>query len=241
MATSSAKTASGLTIVDMKSPQSKEELQRFLGMTTYLSKFIPDYSETSAPLRVLLEQKTEWHWTETQEVAIQQLKSAVTNAPVLKFFYPKQPVTISVDASSKGMGAVLLQNQSPVTYASKSLTTTQQHYAQIEKEMLAIVFGCRKFHDYIYGLPTVDVESDHKPLETILRKPLLTAPARLQCMMMSIQKYLIQDHVTYKPGKELVIADTLSRAPLPETADKPEIQQYDINILHTLPITEPKL
>ena len=139
------------------------------------------------------------------------------------------------------MGAVLLQNQSPVTYASKSLTTTQQHYAQIEKEMLAIVFGCRKFHDYIYGLPTVDVESDHKPLETILRKPLLTAPARLQCMMMSIQKYLIQDHVTYKPRKELVIADTLSRAPLPETADKSEFQQYDINILHTLPITDPKL
>ena len=55
-------------IVDMKSPQSKEELQRFLGMTTYLSKFIPDYSETSVPLRVLLEQKTEWHWTETQEL-----------------------------------------------------------------------------------------------------------------------------------------------------------------------------
>ena len=132
-------------ILDIKSPQSKEELQHFLGMTTYLSKFIPDYSEASAPLGVLLEQKTEWHRTETQEVAIQQLKSAVTNAPVLKFFDPKQLVTISVDASSKGMGAVLLQNQSPVAYASKSLTTTHQHYAQIEKEMLAIVFGCWKF------------------------------------------------------------------------------------------------
>lgn len=84
----------------------------------------------------------------------------------------------------------------------------------------------------------MDVESDHKPLETILRKPLLTAPARLQRMMMSIQKYPI--HVTYKPGKKLMIADTLSRAPLPDTADELDFQKYDINILYTLPITEPK-
>ena len=110
------------------------------------------------------------------------------------------------------MGAVLLQDQYPIAYASKSLTATQQNYAQIEKEMLAIVFDCQKFHDYIYGLPQVAIETDHKPLETILRKPLHTAPARLQRMIMSIQKYPIS--VTYRPGKELHIADTLSRAPL---------------------------
>ena len=105
--------------------------------------------------------------------------------------------------------------------------------------MLAIVFGCVKFHDYIYGLPNVTVETDHKPLETILTKPLHAAPARLQRIIMSIQKYPI--HVVYKPGKELLIADTLSRAPLPQQASELEFQQYDINILHTLPITEPKL
>ena len=226
-------------VVEMKTPACKDELQRFLGMTTYLSKFIENYSKMSAPLRVLLEKDTEWHWTDRQDAAIQQLKTAVTIAPVLKFFDPSQPTTISVDASSKGMGAVLLQNQSPIAYASKSLTATQQNYAQIEKEMLAIVFGCQKFHDYVYGLPNVDIETDHKPLETILRKPLHAAPARLQRMMMSIQKYPIS--VTFKPGKELLIADTLSRASLPDVADELEFRQYDINILHTLPITEPKL
>ena len=225
-------------VTEMKPPETKEELQRFLGMTTYLSKFIPNYSETSAPLRVLLEKDTEWHWTDQQAKAFQELKNMVTHSPVLMFFDPTKPTTISVDASSKGMGAVLLQDQRPIAYASKSLTATQQNYAQIEKEMLAIVFGCQKFHDYIYGLPNIAIETDHKPLETILRKPLHAAPARLQRMIMSIQKYPV--NVNYKPGKELLIADTLSRAPLPEEADELEFRQYDINILHTLPVTEPK-
>ena len=86
-----------------------------------------------------------------------------TNSPVLQFFDPRKPTRISVDASSSGMGAVLLQDQHPIAYASKSLTTSQKNYAQIEKEMLAIVFGCNKFHDYVYGLPNIVVETDHKP------------------------------------------------------------------------------
>ena len=204
-----------------------------------MSKFIPNYSAIAAPLRLLLEKETEWHWETAQNQALNELKQAITNAPVLKYFDSTKETTISVDASSKGIGAVLLQESRPVAYASKSLTTTQQNYAQIEKEMLAIVFGCTKFHDYIYGLPKVTAESDHKPLEAILAKLLHAAPARLQRMIMSVQKYPI--HVTYKPGKELFIADTLSRAPLPEEAGDLEFAEYDINVLHTLPITESKL
>ena len=221
-------------IRDMRSPTNKEELQRFLGMATYLSKFIPNYSEISAPLRVLLEKNTEWHWDTQQMQALNQLKDMATNYPTLKYFDPLKPTKISVDASSKG--AVLLQDDHPIAYASKSLTPAQQNYAQIEKEMLAIVFGCHKFHDYIYGLPHVSVETDHKPLESILRKPIHAAPAHLQRMIMSVQRYAIQ--VSYKPGKELLVADTLSRSPLPDLADELEYQEYDINILHTLPITE---
>ena len=74
---------------------------------------------------------------------------------------PKGRVTLSVDASFKGMGAVILQNDRPVAYVSKALTQSQQNYAQIEKEMLAIVFGCEHFHDYLYGQREVTVESDH--------------------------------------------------------------------------------
>ena len=226
-------------IVNMDAPRNKEELQRFLGMITYLAKFIPNYSQVAAPLRVLLEKGTEWHWSHQQETSFQELKKLITRSPVLKFYDPQKPTMISVDASSKGMGAVLLQEDGPIAYASKSLTACQCNYAQIEKEMLAIVFGCTKFHDYIYGLPNVLVETDDKPLESILRKPLHQAPARLQRMIMSIQKYSIT--VEYKAGKQLFIADTLSRAPLSVEACDLEFKQYDINVLQTLAISESKL
>ena len=136
------------------------------------------------------------------------------------------------------MGAVLLQNDHPIAYALRALTNTQQHYAQIEKEMLAVVFGCTKFHDYIYGMPNVEVESDHKPLEAILRKPLHQAPLRLQKMIMTTQKYSL--NVTYRPGKQLVLADTLSWAFLPECGEFKE-EKFDIKILQTLPISDTKL
>jgi len=96
------------------------------------------------------------------------LRHLVTKAPVLKYFDPSQPTKISVDASSRGLGAVLLQDNHPIVYASKALTNCQQRYAQIEKEMLAVVFGCTQFHEYIYGMPSVEVKTDHKPLEATL-------------------------------------------------------------------------
>ena len=101
-------------VTEMKPPTTKEELQRFLGMTTYLSKFISNYSTTSAPLRMLLEKNTEWHWMDQQKKAFQKLKNLITGSPVLKFFDPTKATKISVDASSRGMGAVLLQDQYPI-------------------------------------------------------------------------------------------------------------------------------
>ena len=143
-----------------------------------------------------------------------------------------------MDASSKGLGAVLLQDGHPIAYASRALSTTQQRYAQIEKEMLAVVFGCTKFHEYIYGVPNVKVESDHKPLETILKKPLYLAPVRLQKMIMTVQKYSID--VVYHPGKYLVIADTLSRAFLPEPPDETLEAKFEVNVISIVPISETK-
>ena len=197
-------------ITNMESPANKGDLQRFLGMLTYLAKFIPNLSQVAAPLRTLLEQHNEWKWNQEHEDSFLQLKDLAVRTPVLQYFKPDQPTTLSVDASSKGLGAVLLQDQHPIAYASRALTSTQQNYAQIEKEMLAVVFGCTKFYDYIYGMPNVEVESDHKPLESILKKPLHQAPVRLQKMIMTVQKYSI--NVIYRPGKCLAIADTLSRA-----------------------------
>ena len=121
----------------------------------------------------------------------------MTKHPTLVNFDPSKPAKLSAGASSHSLGAVLLQNDHPITYASKSLTSAQQNYAQIEKKNAH--HGCNKFYDYIYGLPTVTIEMDHKPLESILHKPIHAAPAHLQRMILSIQKYAV--HFSYRPGK----------------------------------------
>jgi hypothetical protein len=105
--------------------------------------------------------------------------------------------------------------------------------------MLAVVFGCTRFHDYIYGLKEVQVETDHKPLESILKKPLHQAPMRLQRMILQIQKYPLV--VTYRPGKELLIADSLLRAYLPDEDGNILDEELEVNLINTLPISENKL
>ena len=134
----------------------------------------------------------------------------VSCAHVLRYYSLKDEVTVQCDASGTGLGACLTQNGQPVAYASRALTKTEIQYAQIEKELLAIVFACEHFDAYLYGRDLVTVESDHKPLENIVRKPLINAPQRLQRMLLRLQRYSLK--VTYRKGKEMFLADTLSRA-----------------------------
>ena len=145
-----------------------------------------------------------------------------------------------------------MQNGQPVAFASRSLTPTEVHYAQIEKELLAIVFGMEKFETYLYGRKVL-VETDHKPLEAIFNKSLLNAPKRLQHMLLRLQRYEFE--VTYKRGTLLLMADTLSRAYLPhqevtegqdvltvsDTRSPTEKEAEEINMLHYLPVREDTL
>lgn len=171
-------------------------------------KFIPNLSARNQPLRQL-EHEVDWHWDEAQERAFNDLKEAITSTPTLKYFDVSDDITLSVDASSFGLGACIMQREQPVAYASRALNTAERNYAQIEKEMLGIVYGLQKFNEYVYG-KTVLVETDHKPLESLFKKPLSSAPPRLQRMMLKDQQHDIV--VKYKAGKELYIADTLSRS-----------------------------
>lgn len=224
-------------VLDMPSPTDKPGLQRFLGMVNYLSKFIPNMSEIASPLRSLLCKEILWEWSNEQEKCFRKLKEVLCTAPVLAYYDPKIPVTLSVDASSKGLGATILQKDKPVAYASKALTKAECNYAQIEKELLAIVYGCKKFHNYI-ACRKVEVESDHKPLEIIMKKPLHKAPLRLQRMLMQLQRYDLD--VKYKKGVELHIADTLSRAYLPEEGEPLEGPLEIYNIQNQIPMSPDK-
>jgi hypothetical protein len=174
----------------------------------------------------VIEQNNIWSWQSQQEDTFQNIKELVTNFPILKYYDVNEEVTIQRDASEKGQGAALLQNGQPVCYASKMMTESQQRYAQIEKECLAIVFACERFDQYIYGGDNITIHSDYKPLEAIFKKPLLSAPKRLQRMLLRLQKYNID--VIYKKGRDLHIADFLSRAALPNIQITAVTPQHEI-------------
>lgn len=169
----------------------------------------------------MTEQNNIWSWQSQQEDAFQNIKELVTNFPILKYYDVNEEVIIQYDASEKGLGAALLQNGQPVCYASKTMTETLQRYAQIEKECLAIVFA-----QYIYGGDNITIHSDYKPFEAIFKTPLLSAPKRLQRMLLRLQKYNID--VIYKKGRDLHIADFLSRAALPNIQFTAVTPQHEI-------------
>ena len=226
-------------VLDMPEPSSKQEVHRFLGMVTYLSKFIPNLSDISAPLRELLKEDIAFTWDEPQNASFKKLQKMITSTPVLKYYDVNEPITLSVDASKDGLGACILQDNHPVAYASRALTPTQRDgYSQLEKELLGIVFGCKRFHDYVYN-KQVHVETDHKPLEAIFQKNLCQLTPRVQKMVLHLQRYDLK--VSYRPGKELLLADTLSRAYLQEANDTLYDELLDVNMVSILPMSAQKL
>ena len=170
----------------MPKPTDVNSLQRLLGLIKYLAQYIPNESAITEPLGELLKKDAEWDWQPEHDKAIERLKAVLTSKPVLAFYDVNEPVTIQADASQSGLGACLMQKGKPVAYASLAMTSAEQNYAQIEKEMLAICFATSKFHQYVYGKPSVSVQTDHKPLESILKKPLCKAPPRLQRLMLRL-------------------------------------------------------
>ena len=196
-------------VCELPTPSCGQDVMRLLGMVNYLSKYIPNMLSITDPLREFLKDNDSWYWEDQQKHAFETIKTVLTCNSVLKFYDSKKPVRISVDASCGGLGAVLMQDDHPIAYASRALTETQKRWVQIEKEMYPMVFGCEKFNQYIYG-KHVDIETNHKPLEAIIKKPLSQVLVRIQRLLLRLQRYDIT--LTYKPGKVLYIADTLSRA-----------------------------
>ena len=184
-----------------------------------------DFSTKTEPLRQLIHKDSDWCWFDVHDKAFNGLKQDLVSPPVLAYYDVQKLVRIRCDSSQGGTGAVCIQGNKPITYASKAFTKTQTKYAQIEKELLAVVFACNKFHDYICG-KRITVETDHQPLVSILNKPLHKAPLHLQRMMIVLQRYDI--NIVYKKGKELYVADTLSRAYQPDDLMDIGEDQYEV-------------
>ncbi|GBM78829.1 Retrovirus-related Pol polyprotein from transposon 17.6 [Araneus ventricosus] len=189
-------------------------------------------------LRVLLKKDIEFQWNHEQETSFEEIKRLISSTPVLKVFNDSLPITIQCDSSKDGLGACLLQERHPVSFASRSLTDCEKNYAQIEKELLAIVFSFEKYHNLVYGHKVL-VESDHQPLTSIVQKLIGKITTRLQRMLLKLLKYIYDFTIKYVPGSQMYLADTLSRASMKETGGD-DLEMF--NVVHSvsklLPMSE---
>jgi hypothetical protein len=200
-------------IKEMPYPENKKDLQRFLGMVAYIAKFIPHLSNETTLLRELTNKDTIWDLTDNHENAYNLIKNIITKDTLLRFFDQNLDTKITCDASPNGLGATLEQKYEnkwyPIAFSSRTLTASEQNYCQLEKETLSIVFSCKKYNQYIYGRKFI-VENDHKPLKSIFNKSINKCPPRIQRFMLFLEKYDFR--VDYIPGKDMIIAEALSRA-----------------------------
>ena len=180
-------------------------------MAQYMSRFIPDLAGTLEPIRALTKKGVPFIWCKEYENAFDTLKRNLSESACLAYYDPSKELVIQVDSSKHGLGAALLQDGRPIEYASRALTPSERNWAQIEKEALAVLYGLQRFDQYTYGRP-ITVENDHKPLASILSKPLSMAPKRLQDIMMRYNRYDV--NFVFTKSSKLYLADTLSRAHL---------------------------
>lgn len=156
-------------------------------------------------------------WGPAQEAALSAIKDSICSAECMAKYDPTLPTVLSADASSFGLGSVLSQVQKngdrrPIAFASRSLTSAETRYAQIEKEALALTWAAERFDEYLRGLDAV-FENDHKPLVPLLGTYSIDVlPPRVQRFRMRLMRYRFK--MVYVPGKQLITADGLSRAPL---------------------------
>lgn len=211
------------SIQNFPEPTDITELRRYLGMINYLGRYLPHLSTVLKPMNELLQKGKAWTWGPSQRIAFNKVKEMMTTPPVLSFFDPERPTVVEADSSSYGIGGCLLQEYEdglrPVAFCSRSLTSAERHYAQIEKECLASVWACERFNIFLMGLDSFTIFTDHKPLIPLMNsKDLSETPLRCQRMLIRLLRY--KYHAVYKPGRLMVTSDALSRCPTTNSDDK---------------------
>ncbi|XP_016343694.1 uncharacterized protein LOC107689988 [Sinocyclocheilus anshuiensis] len=226
-------------IMDAPAPKNVTQLRSFLGLLNYYSRFIPNLPSVLTPLNALLCKGKQWLWSQECEVAFDKAKNLLLSQSVLTHYNPQLPIRLACDTSPYGVGAVISHilpdgQEKPIAFASRTLSKAEQSYAQIEREALGIIFGVRKFYQYLYR-QKFTLFTDHRPLTTIF-SPTKAIPsmaaARLQhwALLLAAYDYDIQ----YRDGAHHCNADGLSRLPLPtapqvklDTVELLEVKQLD--------------
>ncbi|GBP23651.1 Retrovirus-related Pol polyprotein from transposon 17.6 [Eumeta japonica] len=190
-------------------PRTVKETKSFLGLIGYYRKFIPNMSKIIKPLTNLTKKADKFIITDEVKRAFKQSKDLLTNAPILSYPDYNSTFTLTTDASDKALGAVLSQNQHPISYASRTLSETERRYNTTEKELLAVLWACQHFRPYIYGRK-FNLETDHQPLTWLskLKEP----NAKLTRWRLRLQEY--DYDIKHTKGRENKVADALSRIEL---------------------------
>ena len=214
-------------IEEMPRPSDVKQLQAYLGMLQYYARFLPHLSSILAPLHTLLKKGVSWEWKQDQEQAWRESKRLLRSPKLLIHFDSEKELLLTCDASSYGLGAVLSHRMAdgtdqPIAYVSRTMNSAEKNYSQIEKEALAIVFGTKKFHQYLYG-KKFEIQTDHKPLLGLFmeNKQIPTmSPARIQRWALTLAAY--EYTIVFKQGDKNGNADGLSRLPCSVSVDDQE-------------------
>ncbi|GJX23814.1 putative reverse transcriptase domain-containing protein [Tanacetum coccineum] len=194
------------SIKDWASPKTPTEIRQFLGLAGYYRRFIEGFSKIAKPMTKLTQKKVAFEWGDKQEAAFQTLKHKLCSAPILALPQGAENFIVYCDASHKGLGAVLMQNEKVIAYASRQLKIHEKNYTTHDLELGAVVFALKIWRHYLYGTKCT-VFTDHKSLQHILDQKELNMRQRRWLELLSDYDCEIR----YHPGKANVVADALSR------------------------------
>ena len=215
----------------MDFPEDKETIHSFLGMVNFLNRYSPQLAKLCSPLRSLILKDTHYIVMDEHRAAFAQLKQEFTTEITLPYFNRNKYTTLQMDASKKGFGTIILQDNKPIYFASRSLTPAEKNYQNLERECMAAIWGIEKFHFYLYGKEFL-LQMDQRPLTSIFKKHLVDVSPRVRRIAMHSWPYMFK--MEWIPGKDNAIADGLSRvSPTPVNLIKSEIEWHihQVNII----------
>ncbi|GJX25285.1 putative reverse transcriptase domain-containing protein [Tanacetum coccineum] len=192
------------SIKDWASPKTPTEIRQFLGLVGYFWRFIKGFSKVAKPMTKLMQKKVAFEWGDKQEATFQTLKNKLCSAPILALPQGAENFIVYCDASHKGLGAVLMQNEKVIAYASRQLKIHEKNYTTHDLELGAVVFALKIWRHYLYGTKRT-VFTNHKSLQHILDQKELNMRQRRWLELLSDYDYEIH----YHPRKANIVADAL--------------------------------
>jgi hypothetical protein len=232
----------------MPPPKNREQVRSFLGLVNYYGRFIENMSDLIYPITNLLKLCKDWAWSKECQESFDKIKQALMSDKILVHYDPSLPLVLATDASNYAVGAVLSHimpdgTERPIRYASQTLNETQQKYSMVDKEAYAIIFGVKKFYQYVYNRQFI-LHCDSKPVTQIFAQskglPVLSA-TRMQHYAIYLQAF--DYDIRYRKSEENSNADGLSRLPMRDSnsLENDDTDVLEVQLINNLPVTSKML